>query len=38
LSAEAMEQRGAFERDSTAHKRKIEVGFRRERRKIPGAK
>jgi hypothetical protein len=38
LNAEAMEQRVGFERDSTAHKRKIEVGFRRERRKIPGAK
>jgi hypothetical protein len=38
LSAEAMEQREAFERDSAAHKRKIQVGFRRERRKIPGAK
>jgi hypothetical protein len=38
LSAEAMEQKDAFERDSAAHKRKIQVGFRRERRKIPGAK
>jgi hypothetical protein len=38
LGAEAMEQREAFERDSAAHKRKIQDGFRREKRKIPGAK
>jgi hypothetical protein len=31
-----MDQQIAFERDSTAHKRKIEVGFRRARRKISG--